>query len=67
MKSWFKHLILTTWVIATLTQAFQHADPAQAAIPVEYRPNYKIESQRNEIQDLLVKIQAAKNHPVRGW
>lgn len=60
MKSWFKHLLLTGWVVATLLQAFQPVDFVEAAIPVEYRPNYKIEAQRNEVQDLLVKIQAAK-------
>ncbi len=32
----------------------------EAAVPTDYKPNYKIDAPWNEIQDLLVKIQAAK-------
>lgn len=60
MKSRLKHLFTASWMVLTLTQIFMHADPLEAAIPVEYTPNYKISSQRNDIQDLLVKIQANK-------
>ncbi|MBP6910712.1 hypothetical protein KBC03_03865 [Patescibacteria group bacterium] len=41
-------------------QAFSPASVVEAAIPTDYRPNYKISTQWNEILDLLVKIQAAK-------
>lgn len=43
-----------------VAQAFTPANVVEAAIPTDYRPNYKISTQWNEIQDLLVKIQAAK-------
>lgn len=60
MKKRFKHLLAAAWIMLTLLQAFKPDGFVDAAIPVEYRPNYKIEAQRNEVQDLLVKIQAAK-------
>ena len=60
MKSLVKKLIAAGRISVVLLQAFQPVSFVEAAIPVEYRPNYKIASQRNNIQDLLVKIQAAK-------
>lgn len=60
MKSWFKHFLTVAWIGVTLTQIFINPQTLEAAIPVDYRPNYKISAQRNEIQDLLVKIQASK-------
>jgi|GEM_PF-244269 len=60
MKSWFKHIIIAGRIVLTLAQAFQPHQFVEAAVPAEYRPNYKIGAQRNNVQDLLVKIQAAK-------
>ena len=60
MKIWLKYLVVSVWMLLALTQAFHPSAETSAAIPVEYRPNYKIERQWSEILDILVKIQAAK-------
>ena len=59
MKSQFKRLFLFSRIALVVLQNFAPLK-VDAAVPSDYRPNFVIEKDRSEIQDLLVKIQASK-------
>lgn len=59
MKLLAKRLFVFSRIALVLMQAFGPLE-VDAAVPAEYKPNFTIEKDRTEIQDLLVKIQASK-------
>ncbi len=61
MKTWFKKIFAALWIVIVLMQAFQNVSLVDAAVPVDYKPNYKIEAQLNDYLSIMEKVKAGIN------
>jgi hypothetical protein len=55
-----KKLVAILWMITILMQSYQVVPYVDAAIPAEYKPNYKFDAEKDKIEELNVKINAKK-------
>lgn len=57
-----KKIVAMLWMIAILMQSYQIVPSVEAAIPAEYKPNYKFDAEWDKIEDLNVKINAKRKN-----
>ena len=57
-----KKIVAVLGMIAILMQSYHIVPSVEAAIPAEYKPNYKFDTERDKIEDLNVKINSKRKN-----
>ena len=57
-----KKIVAVLGMLAVLMQSYQVVPSVEAAVPAEYKPNYKFDSEWDKIEDLNVKINSKRKN-----